>query len=100
MKAYWLCTLRRDIEEFDKNLDLATAMAISGAAAAPNMGATTNRSLVFILTLLNIRLGYWIPNPGLINQKRWNRWFLFNGAKPSLLWREALGKLDKNGYAR
>ena len=86
-----------EIEKYDKNLDLATAMAISGAAAAPNMGATTNRSLVFILTLLNVRLGYWVPNPALVKEKRWNRWFLFNGAKPSLLWREALGKLDKNG---
>lgn len=87
----------KEIEKFDHNLDLATAMAISGAAAAPNMGATTNRSLVFILTLLNVRLGYWIPNPSLVNEKRWNRWFLFNGAKPSLLWREALGKLDNTG---
>ena len=87
----------QEIEKYDKNLDLATAMAISGAAAAPNMGAATNRSLVFILTLLNIRLGYWVPNPALVNEKRWNRWFLFNGAKPSLLWREALGKLDKSG---
>ena len=87
----------KEIEKFDTNLDLATAMAISGAAAAPNMGAATNRSLVFILTLLNIRLGYWVPNPALVKEKRWNRWFLFNGAKPSLLWREALGKLDKNG---
>lgn len=86
-----------EIEKFDHNLDLGTAMAISGAAAAPNMGATTNRSLVFILTLLNVRLGYWVPNPALVKQKRWNRWFLFNGAKPSLLWHEALGKLDKNG---
>lgn len=87
----------REIEKFDNNLDLATAMAISGAAAAPNMGASTNRSLVFILTLLNVRLGYWVPNPALVKEKRWNRWFLFNGAKPTLLWREALGKLDKNG---
>jgi len=44
-------------------LDLGTAMAISGAAAAPNMGAFTVGPLVILLALLNIRLGYWLPNP-------------------------------------
>ncbi len=45
-------------------LDLATAMAISAAAASPNMGALTSPALVAIMTLFNIRLGYWVPNPG------------------------------------
>ncbi len=43
--------------------NLATAMAISGAAVDPNTGATRSRPLAFIMTLLNIRLGYWIRNP-------------------------------------
>ena len=46
-------------------LDLATAMAISGAAASPNMGAQSLRILTPTLALLNIRLGYWMPNPSL-----------------------------------
>jgi hypothetical protein len=37
-------------------------MSIS-AAASPNMGMITIRSLVFLMTILNIRLGYWLPNP-------------------------------------
>ncbi len=45
-------------------LDLATAMAISAAAASPNMGTITSAPLVAIMTLFNVRLGYWIPNPG------------------------------------
>ena len=45
-------------------LDLATAMAISAAAASPNMGAFTNAPMVAVMTLFNIRLGYWVPNPG------------------------------------
>ncbi len=45
-------------------LDLATAMAISAAAASPNMGTNTSAPLVAIMTLFNIRLGYWVPNPG------------------------------------
>lgn len=45
-------------------MDLATAMAISAAAASPNMGTATCAPLVAIMTLFNIRLGYWVPNPG------------------------------------
>lgn len=43
--------------------NLATAFAISGAAVNPNTGATRSRPLAFIMTLLNVRLGYWTRNP-------------------------------------
>jgi hypothetical protein len=48
----------------DQHLDLGTAMAISGAAAAPNMGFHTLPQFRFLMALLNVRLGYWIPNLG------------------------------------
>jgi hypothetical protein len=51
------------VEAIDGNVNLGTAMAISAAAASPNAGTTTVRPLVFLLTLLNVRLGYWMPNP-------------------------------------
>lgn len=44
-------------------MDLATAMAISGAAVEPNVGATRSRALAAVMTLLNARLGYWLRNP-------------------------------------
>ena len=44
-------------------VDLATAMAISGAAASPHMGMGSIPSLSALMTLLNIRLGFWIANP-------------------------------------
>jgi hypothetical protein len=53
------------IEEADPRLDLGAAMAISAAAANTNMGWRTEGSMGafrFFLTLLNVRLGYWIPN--------------------------------------
>jgi hypothetical protein len=50
-------------EEADSHLDLGTAMAISGAAAAPQMGLSTKKTLSFWLVLLNIRLGYWARVP-------------------------------------
>jgi len=52
-----------DWEKKDRHLDLGTAMAISGAAAAPQMGLGTMKPLRFWLALLNIRLGYWLHHP-------------------------------------
>ncbi|ABD89499.1 hypothetical protein [Rhodopseudomonas palustris] len=51
------------LEAAAAELDLATAMAISGAAASANMGSKTIRPLTPTLALLNIRLGYWLTNP-------------------------------------
>ena len=44
-------------------VDIATAMAISGAAASPHMGLGSLPTLSALMTLLNIRLGFWIANP-------------------------------------
>lgn len=51
-------------EAMDPHLDLGTAMAISGAAAAPQMGLGTLAGLRFWMALLNVRLGYWVRRPG------------------------------------
>jgi hypothetical protein len=51
------------MEPIDARLDVATAMAISGAAVSANMGSSTTRLLSPTLALLNIRLGYWLHNP-------------------------------------
>jgi hypothetical protein len=45
-------------------ISLGTAMAISGAAASPNMGYHSSTPLALLLTLLNVRLGWWLGNPG------------------------------------
>jgi len=45
-------------------IDLATAMAVSGAAASPYMGLGSLPTLTALLTFLNVRLGYWIRRPG------------------------------------
>lgn len=42
---------------------LGTAMAISGAAASPNMGYHSSPALTFLMTVFNVRLGHWSPNP-------------------------------------
>jgi hypothetical protein len=45
-------------------LSLGTAMAISGAAASPNMGYHSSTSITLLLALFNVRLGWWLGNPG------------------------------------
>ena len=47
-----------------RGLSLGTAVTISGAAASPNMGYHSSPLVTFLLTLLNIRLGAWLGNPG------------------------------------
>ena len=45
------------------SITTATASAISGAAASPNMGYHSNPAVAFLLTVFNVRLGWWILNP-------------------------------------
>ncbi|RZS56913.1 hypothetical protein EV685_1469 [Sphaerotilus mobilis] len=52
------------MERVFPQMSLSTAMAISAAAASPNMGRATNPALVAFMTLMNVRLGIWAPNPG------------------------------------
>ena len=42
---------------------LGQAMSVSGAAASPNMGYHTSPLVAFMLTVFNVRLGWWFPNP-------------------------------------
>lgn len=56
-------------QEFMGNeLTLPTAMAISGAAANPwtasgGIGVTRNPLVGMLMALMNLRLGFWVPNP-------------------------------------
>jgi hypothetical protein len=42
---------------------LGQAVSVSGAAASPNMGYHTSPVTAFLMTLFNVRLGWWFPNP-------------------------------------
>jgi hypothetical protein len=50
----------KDWEALDGHVNLGTAMAISGAAAAPIMGMGSIFGASFMLTILNVRLAYWL----------------------------------------
>lgn len=53
----------RAAETVVDGLNIGTAMAISGAAAAPNMGMASIAPLSPTLAFLNVRLGRWVLNP-------------------------------------
>ena len=53
----------QDAATYADRLTLSQAIAISGAAAAPNMGYHTSTLVSFVMTFFNVRLGAWLPNP-------------------------------------
>ena len=71
-----------------KALSLGSAFAISGAAASPNMGFQSSPALSFLLTVFNVRLGWWLGNPR--RRKAWKR----SGPRVALLhlFQEVLGQ--------
>ena len=50
-------------QSYGGNLTLGTAMAISGAAVSPNQGYNSSPLVGFLLTLFNVRLGWWLGSP-------------------------------------
>lgn len=88
----------------EPDLTLATALAISGAAAAPNMGKSTITPLTFLMALLNIRLGYWMENPrvfGDADKRRFGTklfsWFT-RRIGPIYLIKEMLGRVNEESW--
>jgi hypothetical protein len=49
---------------------LGGVVAVSGAAVSPNSGFHTDPGVAFLLTLFNVRLGRWCPNPALPDMPR------------------------------
>jgi len=88
----------RDVKEYGQRRDgraalsLGTSMAISGAAASPNMGSYSSALVTFLLALFNVRLGRWLGNPGKAGEDTWNT----PGPRfaPSPLFAEAFGLTD------
>jgi predicted acylesterase/phospholipase RssA len=57
------------------SMTLATAVAVSGAAINPHMGTQSNRVVALLLTLLNLRLGYWALKPKASPYFCWLTWW-------------------------
>lgn len=74
------------------DLTLATAMAISGAAANPHAGGGLfrNRPVALLMALANVRLGYWVSHPD--PNKKWKKRRTHFGTAL----REVSGQLDES----
>jgi hypothetical protein len=79
-------------------ISLGTAAAISGAAASSNMGYyTTSPVISLLLTLFNVRLGWWLGNPGPAGHDTYSDRAPRSSVMPVLY--EAFGMTDdKNPY--
>jgi hypothetical protein len=81
----------------EDGISIGTAMAISGAAASPNMGYHSSPILTLAMTFFNARLGWWLPNPGKNGCKVWRRISPLFSLWPLL--NEALGRTnDQNRW--
>jgi len=63
-------------------LTLGTALAISGAAASPNMGYNSSPLVTLLLALFNVRLGWWLGNTGPHGAKTYGKEGPSNAIKP------------------
>ena len=61
----------RPSAQYADGLSLGTALAVSGAAASPNQGYNSSPLVTFLMTLFNVRLGWWLGNPGLRGSHAW-----------------------------
>jgi hypothetical protein len=78
-----------------RDVTLPAAVAVSGAALSPSMGKLTRWPFRFLLTLANVRLGVWLPNPRRITECKEERERAVIGARwrpgPTLLFCELIG---------
>ena len=84
----------RPSDEYGGGISLGTALAVSGAAANPNQGYHSSPLVAFLMTVFNLRLGWWLGNPGLQGAKTWKRPGPLHGAMS--LFNEALGNTTES----
>lgn len=77
----------RPTEHYAGGMSLGRAMTISGAAASPNMGYHSSPLVTFVMSLFNVRLGWWSPN--VKGNSRWSEERAELGL--DIMWAEATG---------
>ena len=87
----------RPSSEYGGGITLGTAIAISGAAASPNMGYHSSSAVGAIMTLFNARQGCWLGNPGPAGAVTWRHPSPLRAVR--LIVNEALGQTsDQSEY--
>lgn len=72
---------------------MGTAMAVSGAAATPNMGYHSSPALTFLMAVFNVRLGGWFGNT-----RHADAWRKPGPPFASYLLKEMFGQTDDNSW--
>lgn len=85
----------RPSARYADGMSLGRALTISGAAASPNMGYHSSALVTFVMTLFNVRLGWWSPNPGRTSDQRWTKEHPWIGVDVALA--EASGNTGVDG---
>lgn len=89
-------------EAIDGHLNLGTAMAISAAAASPQMGAIPVGGISSLLAVLNVRLNYWARPPRTVEgQPRGPLWWRqFNTPGNVCMFKEmsGLGMTERSSF--
>jgi len=88
--------------EQKQGITLATAMSVSAAALNPNAGVSgagvsRNNAVSFLLSLLNLRLGYWTSNPNWPNPLGFNANLISPGLTSEIL---KSGLTEANKYVQ
>jgi hypothetical protein len=83
------------------NMTLGRAVAVSGAAADPNMGHHTSIAVAALMTVFNTRLGWWIENPSR-PRRSWEKdasaqWAAESPSFGGLILKELSGQTDSVG---
>ena len=60
-------------------VSIGRAMAISGAAASPNMGYHSSTLVAAVMSFFNVRLGWWMPNTRIESRADWGQMEPGNG---------------------
>ncbi|WP_067274473.1 patatin-like phospholipase family protein [Mitsuaria sp. 7] len=77
-------------------ISLGCAMTVSGAAASPNMGYHSSIPLALVMTLFNVRLGLWSPNPTRAKPTGWPQERAEPGLGLTTLFDEAMGNTSSD----
>lgn len=92
----------RDVVKFAEGVRLGTAMAISGAAFNPNMGYNSSGAMSFLMSFFNVRLGWWLGNPGRekweSKDPTWSSWRLLQEAGGETTDRSSWVHLSDGGH--
>ncbi|HEX8152419.1 MAG TPA: hypothetical protein VF698_04800, partial [Thermoanaerobaculia bacterium] len=84
----------RDSKEYGgaSGISIGTAVAISGAAASPNMGYHSSPAMAFLLSIFNVRLGWWLGNTGIVGESAYTEAHPASNLAPLL--REVTGRTN------